>query len=202
MRVISARSFGSLTKSENYLTQTLFFQKLLIVDVLRTGLPLFCPMWASSVQCSAVIIDVHIERITQVPEFLVLYFQANLCKFSFCWFPVAHCLWIAMQTWLIRICLANSQQKLRGVLGRHGSGPLRPLSVSWCIMVMIRAICLMARTCQGKPRMSWPSGKWHGSWPWYTRTHRVAWGALTRGVLGHFLVFAVINKQRLKRLPL
>ena len=29
------------------------------------------------------------------------------------------------------------------------------------------------------PHMSCPSGKWHRSWPWHTRTLRVVWGDLT-----------------------
>ena len=33
------------------------------------------------------------------------------------------------------------------------------------------------------PGMSWPSDKWHRSWPWHARTHRVAWGALTRDLV-------------------
>ena len=87
---------------------------------------------------------------------------------------------------------SRPQQKLRRVLGCHWSGPLMPLDVSWCIIVMIRAICLIVSgTCQGKPRMSWPPGKWQGSWLWYTRTHQVAWGALTRDIPGIFSVFAV-----------
>ena len=65
------------------------------------------------------------------------------------------------------------------------------LDISWCVTIMIRAICLMVRTCQRKPWMSWPSGKWYVSWPWHTRTHWAARRALTRHFPGHFSVFAV-----------
>ena len=70
------------------------------------------------------------------------------------------------------------------VMGQGPSDHSMCPGVSWS--------CLMVRTHADKLRMSWPSGKWHGSWPWHTRTRRVAWGALTRDIPGHLLGFAVL----------
>ena len=40
------------------------------------------------------------------------------------------------------------QQKLRSILGCRGSGPLRPLDVPWCVIVVIGAISMIAKTCK------------------------------------------------------
>ena len=48
------------------------------------------------------------------------------------------------------LSLAVQWKKLRSVLGCHGSGPIRPLNVSWCVMVMIHAICLSGQDMPGE----------------------------------------------------
>ena len=63
-----------------------------------------------------------------------------------------------------------AQQKLRSILGCHGSGPLRPLDVSWCVMVMIRALSQMVRACaRENPTCSDHQARCHGSWPCHTQ---------------------------------
>ena len=67
---------------------------------------------------------------------------------------VCACVCVCVCVCVCACACVHATAKVRSVLKCHGSGPVRPLDVSWCVIIMIHAICLIVRTCQGKPRMS------------------------------------------------